>query len=159
MTTTRVLLTLALAALAGCAARPAGDAEPSEPAADTNARADQGAGARPVVRPAERTTPRLDPAMQSQGSTALSRPTPAPNAAVAPVTPGEWQPDWHTGTVTVADNARVGSAVATHRDLLEARRQAVAAAFDLLDQGTIDQTVTRQLDDGRYRVWVRIAAN
>ncbi|MEO1534829.1 MAG: hypothetical protein AAFS11_04600 [Planctomycetota bacterium] len=86
-------------------------------------------------------------------------PTPPPvNAAIPPSTPDEWQPTWYTGSVTTDTGTRVGSAVATHRDLLEARRLAVSAAFDMLDAGTIDQTVTRQLDDGRFRVWVRIAA-
>ena len=158
------LLLIALATLTGCAVQPSAEtgaesqaAQPSQGAPD---QASRGAGARPIVRPAERSTPRLDPGMTSQGATALAEPAPPVNAAIPPSTPDEWQPEWYTGSVARPDSGdasvRVGSTVATHRNLLEARRLAVAAAFGMLEDGAIDQTVTRQLDDGRFRVWVRI---
>lgn len=156
MTNAPLALAAAALLLAGCAAPPAGDQTP--PQESQPAQANEGAGARPIVRPAERSTPRLDPAMRSEGATALANPAPPVNNAIPPTTPDEWQPDWFTGNVTTDNTTRIGSAVATHRDLLEARRLAVAAAFDMLDTGTIDQTVTRQLDNGQFRVWVRIAA-
>lgn len=148
----------AVIALGGCAAQPGTDTAANQPTEPRQSQTPQGAGARPIVKPVERSTPRLDPAMRSEGATALADPAPPVNAAIPPSTPDEWQPTWYTGSVTTDTGTRVGSAVATHRDLLEARRLAVSAAFDMLDAGTIDQTVTRQLDDGRFRVWVRIAA-
>lgn len=154
----RVFLCAALVALSGCAAQNGADAGAAQLATPHKSQASEGAGARPIVKPAERSRPRLDPAMRSEGATALADPGPPINAAIPPTTPDEWQPVWYTGAVTTKDDTRMGSAVATHRDLLEARRLAVSAAFDMLDNGAIDQTVTRQLDDGRFRVWVRIAA-
>ena len=149
--------------LAGCAAPTAeqpGSAQDAQdqPTTETTAQAEQGAGARQIVKPAEASRPRLDLSMTSEGANALAAPVTAPNAAVPPPSREPWQPDWYTGSVIEKDGLRIGSAVATNRDLLEARRLAVTAALDLLE-GVIDQTVTRQLDNGQYRVWVRVAAD
>ncbi|MEL6497244.1 MAG: hypothetical protein AAF937_08280 [Planctomycetota bacterium] len=151
-------LATAIITLAGCATQTDTPTPADQPTEPRQSQANQGAGARPIVKPAPRSTPRLDPQMRSEGATALADPSPPANAAIPPSTAEEWQPTWYTGSIVSEADTRVGSAVATHRDLLEARRLAVAAAFDMLDTGAIDQTVTRQLDDGRFRVWVRIAA-
>ncbi|MEO1584691.1 MAG: hypothetical protein AAFR96_08985 [Planctomycetota bacterium] len=138
-------------------ATPAGDASADTAAAEMAA--DPAATARPVVRPAEPSAPRIDPQMTSRGANALAGAAPPPSAGGEPRTPESWQPDWHTGRVIESEGTRTGSAVATNADLLTARRDAVSAAVDMLEGGVIEQTVTRRLRSGDFRVWVQISAS
>ncbi|MEM9166627.1 MAG: hypothetical protein AAGB48_06345 [Planctomycetota bacterium] len=107
--------------------------------------------------PTDTPVPQAQPRVES--STPLVEPTPQVTPVEAP--PGEWAPDWFRPGPSRFEGRASASAVATADNLLDARRDAVDRANDLLgsaDSTSVERTVTRQLDGGEFRVWVRIVA-
>ena len=149
---TRLVAACFTLALTGCAQTPTTEATPS---------AAQQPRTQPVTtaRAADREPPRSQPTVEASTPLAYVEPQ-TPRAATAQA---EWSPDWYRPGLSKSNGSPVACADATARDLLEARRSAIDAATAVFAQHDtrspiVDRTVTRQLDDGSYRVWVRLAA-
>lgn len=143
---------LSAAIASGCASPGASGGEtagePSQPRS----------GAVATTRAPERTVTPTDPVVEASTPLAYIEPTTDRHEAAAP----EWSPPWYREGLSKHNGQQVACAVASAEDLLTARRDAVAAATEVFrthdDRApTVSLTATRQLDDGRFRVWVRIA--
>lgn len=147
---------IAVGLLQACAAPNAADS--TEPAAGTAAGP---AASQPVASAPNRTGDRGRPAPVVEGSTPLAY-VEAPTARPPSEPATAWAPDWFREGLSKPNGTLMACASAASMDLLDARRQAIDSATAIFREhderaAAVERTVTRQLDDGRFHVWVRVA--